>query len=77
MCKVFFFSFCSAGMLSVHFLLIGGRTKSLVTDDILIFWQHLEPWKLYATVGVLLAVDVLSLMIWQIVDPLHVTVEVR
>ncbi|MBN3315716.1 GABR1 protein, partial [Atractosteus spatula] len=37
--------------------------------------QHLEPWKLYATVGVLLAVDVLSLMVWQIVDPLHVTVE--
>ncbi|KAG7475405.1 gamma-aminobutyric acid type B receptor subunit 1-like isoform X2 [Solea senegalensis] len=37
--------------------------------------QHLEPWKLYATVGVLLAVDFLSLMIWQIVDPLHITVE--
>uniref|UniRef100_A0A8C2ZCE8 Gamma-aminobutyric acid type B receptor subunit 1 n=1 Tax=Cyclopterus lumpus TaxID=8103 RepID=A0A8C2ZCE8_CYCLU len=37
--------------------------------------QHLEPWKLYATVGVLLAIDFLSLMIWQIVDPLHVTVE--
>ncbi|XP_023658348.1 gamma-aminobutyric acid type B receptor subunit 1 isoform X3 [Paramormyrops kingsleyae] len=37
--------------------------------------QHLEPWKLYATVGVLLAVDVLSLMIWQIVDPLHITIE--
>uniref|UniRef100_A0A8C9VI63 Gamma-aminobutyric acid type B receptor subunit 1 n=1 Tax=Scleropages formosus TaxID=113540 RepID=A0A8C9VI63_SCLFO len=37
--------------------------------------KHLEPWKLYATVGVLLAVDVLSLMIWQIVDPLHITVE--
>lgn len=39
--------------------------------------QHLEPWKLYATVGVLLAIDVLSLMIWQIVDPLHITVEVQ
>lgn len=39
--------------------------------------QHLEPWKLYATVGVLLGIDVLSLMIWQIVDPLHITVEVR
>ena len=38
--------------------------------------QHLEPLKLYATVGVLLGVDVLSLMIWQIVDPLHITVEV-
>uniref|UniRef100_A0A8C7JJU7 Gamma-aminobutyric acid type B receptor subunit 1 n=1 Tax=Oncorhynchus kisutch TaxID=8019 RepID=A0A8C7JJU7_ONCKI len=37
--------------------------------------KHLEPWKLYATVGVLLAIDVLSLMIWQIVDPLHITVE--
>ncbi|XP_061918720.1 gamma-aminobutyric acid type B receptor subunit 1 isoform X3 [Entelurus aequoreus] len=37
--------------------------------------QHLEPWKLYATVGVLLAVDFLSLVIWQIVDPLHITVE--
>ncbi|KAK1895009.1 Gamma-aminobutyric acid type B receptor subunit 1 [Dissostichus eleginoides] len=40
-----------------------------------IWWQHLEPWKLYATVGVLLAIDFLSLMIWQIVDPLHITVE--
>lgn len=39
--------------------------------------QHLEPWKLYATVGVLLVIDILSLMIWQIVDPLHITVEVR
>ncbi len=38
--------------------------------------QHLEPWKLYATVGVLLVIDILSLMIWQIVDPLHITVEV-
>ncbi|XP_039624625.1 gamma-aminobutyric acid type B receptor subunit 1 isoform X1 [Polypterus senegalus] len=37
--------------------------------------QHLEPWKLYATVGVLLAIDILSLMIWQIVDPLHITIE--
>ncbi|XP_029975855.1 gamma-aminobutyric acid type B receptor subunit 1 isoform X1 [Salarias fasciatus] len=37
--------------------------------------QHLEPWKLNATVGVLLGVDVLSLMVWQIVDPLHITVE--
>ncbi|KAG7281761.1 hypothetical protein CRUP_028075, partial [Coryphaenoides rupestris] len=31
--------------------------------------------KLNATVGVLLGIDVLSLMIWQIVDPLHITVE--
>ncbi|XP_035536918.1 gamma-aminobutyric acid type B receptor subunit 1-like [Morone saxatilis] len=37
--------------------------------------KHLEPWKLYATVGVLLSIDILSLMIWQIVDPLHITVE--
>ncbi|XP_077454709.1 gamma-aminobutyric acid type B receptor subunit 1-like isoform X2 [Stigmatopora argus] len=37
--------------------------------------KKLEPWKLYATVGVLLAVDFLSLVIWQIVDPLHITVE--
>uniref|UniRef100_A0A3P9ACA8 Gamma-aminobutyric acid (GABA) B receptor, 1b n=1 Tax=Esox lucius TaxID=8010 RepID=A0A3P9ACA8_ESOLU len=37
--------------------------------------KHLEPWKLYATVGVLLVIDVLSLIIWQIVDPLHITVE--
>ncbi|KAM4568369.1 gamma-aminobutyric acid type B receptor subunit 1 isoform 3-T4 [Fundulus diaphanus] len=37
--------------------------------------QPLEPWKLYATVGVLLAIDFLSLMIWQIVDPLQITVE--
>ncbi|XP_029298460.1 gamma-aminobutyric acid type B receptor subunit 1 isoform X5 [Cottoperca gobio] len=37
--------------------------------------QHLEPWKLYATVGVLLGIDILLLMIWQIVDPLHITVE--
>uniref|UniRef100_A0AAY4EMB0 G-protein coupled receptors family 3 profile domain-containing protein n=1 Tax=Denticeps clupeoides TaxID=299321 RepID=A0AAY4EMB0_9TELE len=37
--------------------------------------KHLEPWKLYATVGVLLAIDVLSLMIWQIVDPLLITIE--
>uniref|UniRef100_A0A672N4U9 Gamma-aminobutyric acid type B receptor subunit 1-like n=1 Tax=Sinocyclocheilus grahami TaxID=75366 RepID=A0A672N4U9_SINGR len=37
--------------------------------------KHLEPWKLYATVGVLLVIDILSLMVWQIVDPLHITVE--
>ncbi|XP_061822760.1 gamma-aminobutyric acid type B receptor subunit 1 isoform X1 [Nerophis lumbriciformis] len=37
--------------------------------------KHLEPWKLCATVGVLLGIDFLSLIIWQIVDPLHITVE--
>ncbi|XP_026875541.2 gamma-aminobutyric acid type B receptor subunit 1 isoform X2 [Electrophorus electricus] len=37
--------------------------------------KHLDPWKLYATVGVLLTIDIMSLMIWQIVDPLHITVE--
>ncbi|XP_024917316.1 gamma-aminobutyric acid type B receptor subunit 1 [Cynoglossus semilaevis] len=37
--------------------------------------QHLEPWKLYVTVGILLAVDFLSLLVWQTVDPLHITVE--
>ncbi|CAL9706099.1 unnamed protein product [Knipowitschia caucasica] len=37
--------------------------------------QQLEPWKLYATAGALLSVDFLSLMIWQIVDPLHITIE--
>uniref|UniRef100_A0A8C6VTF1 Gamma-aminobutyric acid type B receptor subunit 1 n=1 Tax=Nothobranchius furzeri TaxID=105023 RepID=A0A8C6VTF1_NOTFU len=37
--------------------------------------EDIIPWKLYATVGVLLAIDFLSLMIWQIVDPLHITVE--
>ncbi|KAG7276577.1 hypothetical protein CRUP_019627, partial [Coryphaenoides rupestris] len=37
--------------------------------------KSLEPWKLYATVGVLLAVDFVSLLVWQIVDPLHITVE--
>ncbi|XP_061764299.1 gamma-aminobutyric acid type B receptor subunit 1 isoform X2 [Nerophis ophidion] len=37
--------------------------------------KHLAPWKLCATVGVLLGIDFLSLIIWQIVDPLHITVE--
>uniref|UniRef100_A0A8C7YA36 Gamma-aminobutyric acid (GABA) B receptor, 1a n=1 Tax=Oryzias sinensis TaxID=183150 RepID=A0A8C7YA36_9TELE len=37
--------------------------------------KPLEPWKLYATVGVLLGIDFLSLVIWQGVDPLHITVE--
>lgn len=48
----------------------------LTTVALSLLQQHLEPWKLYATVGVLLAIDFLSLMIWQIVDPLHITVEV-
>lgn len=38
--------------------------------------QTLEPWKLYATVGLLVGMDVLTLAIWQIVDPLHRTIEV-
>uniref|UniRef100_UPI00398EAA45 gamma-aminobutyric acid type B receptor subunit 1 n=1 Tax=Pristiophorus japonicus TaxID=55135 RepID=UPI00398EAA45 len=37
--------------------------------------KHLEPWKLYATVSVLLAIDVLTLAVWQIVDPLQRTIE--
>lgn len=39
-------------------------------------WRKtLEPWKLYATVGLLVGMDVLTLAIWQIVDPLHRTIE--
>lgn len=39
-------------------------------------WRKtLEPWKLYATVGLLVGTDVLTLAIWQIVDPLHRTIE--
>ncbi|MGH0137939.1 UNVERIFIED_CONTAM: hypothetical protein FKN15_030366, partial [Acipenser sinensis] len=49
--------------------------KAMNTSSFMGVSQHLEPWKLYATVGVLLAIDILSLMIWQIVDPLHITVE--
>lgn len=56
-------------------MLFGLSLSPLVTVN-LISRQHLKPWKLYATVGVLLSIDVLSLMIWQIVDPLHITVEV-
>ncbi|XP_042202554.1 gamma-aminobutyric acid type B receptor subunit 1-like [Callorhinchus milii] len=37
--------------------------------------KHLDPWKLYATVSLLLGIDVLTLAIWQIVDPLHRTIE--
>ncbi|XP_041270212.1 gamma-aminobutyric acid type B receptor subunit 1, partial [Onychostruthus taczanowskii] len=37
--------------------------------------QSLEPWKLYATVGGLVAFDVVTLSVWQIVDPLHRTIE--
>ncbi|XP_017586884.1 PREDICTED: gamma-aminobutyric acid type B receptor subunit 1, partial [Corvus brachyrhynchos] len=38
-------------------------------------FQSLEPWKLYATVGGLVAFDVVTLSVWQIVDPLHRTIE--
>ncbi|XP_036093581.1 gamma-aminobutyric acid type B receptor subunit 1 isoform X5 [Rousettus aegyptiacus] len=39
-------------------------------------WRKtLEPWKLYTTVGLLVGMDVLTLAIWQIVDPLHRTIE--
>lgn len=41
-----------------------------------VFTQTLEPWKLYTTVGLLVGMDVLTLAIWQIVDPLHRTIEV-
>uniref|UniRef100_A0A8B9P9A2 Gamma-aminobutyric acid type B receptor subunit 1 n=1 Tax=Apteryx owenii TaxID=8824 RepID=A0A8B9P9A2_APTOW len=37
--------------------------------------KTLEPWKLYATVGLLVGLDVVTLFIWQIVDPLHRTIE--
>lgn len=42
-----------------------------------LFVQTLEPWKLYATVGLLVGMDVVTLAIWQIVDPLHRTIEVQ
>ncbi|XP_021115836.1 gamma-aminobutyric acid type B receptor subunit 1 isoform X6 [Heterocephalus glaber] len=39
-------------------------------------WRKtLEPWKLYSTVGLLVGLDVLTLAVWQIVDPLHRTIE--
>ncbi|NXB88962.1 GABR1 protein, partial [Vidua chalybeata] len=38
-------------------------------------WGSLEPWKLYATVGGLVGFDVVTLSVWQIVDPLHRTIE--
>ncbi|NXB37494.1 GABR1 protein, partial [Eulacestoma nigropectus] len=37
--------------------------------------KALEPWKLYATVGGLVGFDVVTLSVWQIVDPLHRTIE--
>lgn len=43
---------------------------------VLVSAQTLEPWKLYATVGLLVGMDILTLAIWQIVDPLHRTIEV-
>uniref|UniRef100_A0A8C5TYI0 G-protein coupled receptors family 3 profile domain-containing protein n=1 Tax=Malurus cyaneus samueli TaxID=2593467 RepID=A0A8C5TYI0_9PASS len=35
----------------------------------------LEPWKLYATVGGLVGLDVVTLSVWQIIDPLRRTIE--
>ncbi|XP_075434105.1 gamma-aminobutyric acid type B receptor subunit 1 isoform X3 [Ascaphus truei] len=37
--------------------------------------QTLEPWKLYTTVSLLLGLDVVTLGIWQIVDPLQRSIE--
>ncbi|XP_078501823.1 gamma-aminobutyric acid type B receptor subunit 1 [Lissotriton helveticus] len=37
--------------------------------------KTLHPWKLYTTVGLLLGLDILTLAIWQIVDPLQRTIE--
>ncbi|XP_012823400.1 gamma-aminobutyric acid type B receptor subunit 1 isoform X4 [Xenopus tropicalis] len=37
--------------------------------------QTLEPWKLYTTVSLLLGLDVITLGIWQIVDPLQRSIE--
>ncbi|XP_018088676.1 gamma-aminobutyric acid type B receptor subunit 1 isoform X2 [Xenopus laevis] len=37
--------------------------------------QTVEPWKLYTTVSLLLGLDVITLGIWQIVDPLQRSVE--
>lgn len=47
-----------------------------VSHTPLSFFQTLEPWKLYATVGLFVGLDVVLLGIWQIVDPLHRTIEV-
>ena len=52
------------------------RTPHPNTPVLHVFTQTLEPWKLYATVGLLVGMDVLTLAIWQIVDPLHRTIEV-
>lgn len=55
----------------------GGSRDRLPEVPVLhVFTQTLEPWKLYATVGLLVGLDVLTLAIWQIVDPLHRTIEV-
>lgn len=53
-----------------------GLPPSGPTCPCCVFAQTLEPWKLYATVGLLVGMDVLTLAIWQIVDPLHRTIEV-
>lgn len=54
----------------------GHREDLLLTCLLWLSSQTLEPWKLYATVGLLVGMDVLTLAIWQIVDPLHRTIEV-
>lgn len=54
----------------------GHREDRLLTCLLWLSSQTLEPWKLYATVGLLVGMDVLTLAIWQIVDPLHRTIEV-
>lgn len=53
-----------------------GLRGFLLTCLCSVFTQTLEPWKLYATVGLLVGMDILTLAIWQIVDPLHRTIEV-
>lgn len=60
----------------LYLFLIPYRAAVVIPPPPPVCQQHLEPWKLYATVGVLLSIDILSLIIWQIVDPLHITVEV-
>ncbi|XP_014233341.1 gamma-aminobutyric acid type B receptor subunit 1 isoform X1 [Trichogramma pretiosum] len=38
--------------------------------------KKVQPWKLYTMVSVLLAIDVIILGVWQLVDPLQRTIEV-
>lgn len=35
-----------------------------------------QPWKLYSMVGALLAIDIVILGVWQLVDPLQRKIEV-